>query len=67
LLQAIDELSKKSKSIADDKVTLLGNKLQQIRSRIHHLVQEEFQKYIETVKQSATASLRAQGQVQIVG
>ena len=67
LLQAIDELSKKSKSIADDKVTLLGNKLQQIRSRIHQLVQEEFQKYIETVKQSATASLRAQGQVQNVG
>jgi ElaB/YqjD/DUF883 family membrane-anchored ribosome-binding protein len=67
LLESIDKLSTKSKTVADEKVTLLGNKLQQIRSRIHQLVQDEFQRYMETIRQSATASLRAHGQVQNAG
>lgn len=63
LVLCVDNLSIKSKSIADNKLNLLSDKLQTIRSRIHTLVQEEFQKYLQTISKNATIALRSQGQV----
>lgn len=67
LISCVDDLSIKSKGIADNKLTLLSDKLQIIRSRIHTLVKEEFQKYLQTITQNATIALRTQGQVQGLG
>jgi len=64
LISATDQLSQKSKSVADEKLILLSDKLQLIRTRIHQLVQEEFQKYLKTITKSATVALRAHGQSQ---
>jgi hypothetical protein len=67
LISCVDDLSIKSKGIADNKLTLLSDQLQLIRSRIHTLVKEEFQKYLQTITENATIALRTQGQVQGLG
>lgn len=61
LLSAVDSLSKKSKSIADEKVSLLSGKLQAIQKKINELIQDEYQKYLSYILEKANESLRTQG------
>lgn len=66
LIYLIDQLSLRSKKITDEKVELLGNRLQEIRSKIHQLVQHEFQLYMNNIRQSATIALNQHGQIKMV-
>lgn len=61
LLAEVDALSKKSKTIADEKVAMLSEKLQAIQKKINTLIQEEFQKYLSYILEKSNESLRTQG------
>lgn len=63
LISAVEKLSAKANEVADSKVSELSNKLHEIRDRINQLVQAEFQKYLNTIIEKATVSLRAHGQI----
>lgn len=63
LILRIDEVSAKAKSLADTRVTTLGDRLQAIRMKIHDLVQQEFQSYLKSVNDRAEIDIRSSGQV----
>ena len=67
LIMEIEKLSLKAKNFSEDKVSLLNDKLHEVRSKINQLVQSEFQKYLSVIVDKATVALRANGQVQLVG
>lgn len=67
LLGSVETLSEKSKSIADEKVSLLSLKLQAIQKKINELIQDEFQKYLAYILEKANQSLKLQGHSHIPG
>ncbi|MFM2084321.1 MAG: hypothetical protein RLY95_1139 [Pseudomonadota bacterium] len=57
----IEDLSSKAKTLSENQTPLLGNKLNAIREKLNQLLQEEFQKHLDSIKDKATATLKPFG------
>lgn len=62
LITRIESTALKAKSLADNRATVLGQRLTQIRQTINTLVAQEFHKWIETVRKSAETTIGSRGQ-----
>lgn len=62
LISKADAVTARAKVLADTRATVLGERLLQIRQKIHQLVEQEFQNYLASVKTRAEAVIRSRGQ-----
>lgn len=64
VLAGIEETGLKAKSLADTRASVLGDRIVRIRQQINSLVENEFHKQIEAVRQRAEKSIAARGQLE---
>ncbi len=63
VLAGIDEAAQKAKTLADSRALVLGDSIVRIRQQINGLVENEFQKQIESVRQRAEKTIASRGQL----
>ena len=62
-LEKIEATRLKAQALADTHASILGDRIVQIRQQINDLVEKEFQKQIEGVRQRAETSMASRGQL----
>jgi hypothetical protein len=64
VLASIEETGLKAKMLADTRASVLSDRIVRIRQQINSLVENEFQKQIEAVRQRAEKSIATRGQLE---
>jgi hypothetical protein len=63
ILATIEETRLKAQALADTRASILGDRIVRIRQQINDLVEKEFHKQIEGVRQRAETNMASRGQL----